>query len=219
MRQDLAEERVAVGLDFELAQGDGAAREGVGKRGLGDVHAEPDDHDGAVGAVASLGQNAGELAPVHEHVVGPLDRRCVRRAGEGVDGVGDRQPDGERHQAEAVGRKVAEDDRGEQALALDVGPRPAQATTPARLVVRGEDRAVRRTRLGPRGGLVHRRDDDGLVPVRNAQAHSVASSAPPTDRTRQPIKRRRRSESGTSTSVSSSPSAGYQTPSSGRRRT
>ena len=79
-------------------------------RGLdGDVHADAQHGPTLLGT--ALGEDAGDLAPVHQHVVGPLDRSGMGDGG--LDRLGDRDGSGERQER----RRLAHHERRKQGAA------------------------------------------------------------------------------------------------------
>src|SRR6266542_2139107 len=127
---------------------------------LVDVDAYPQDHaeEGAGRVGRGLGENARNLAPVHEHVVGPADRggHC-RHLSERVD---DGDGGHEREPRRRAGRDArVKDDGHEEILSRTVEP-SATAPPPALgLVRRGDHDALRHPRRGQPRGLGLRRGD------------------------------------------------------------
>jgi predicted metalloprotease len=136
----------------------------------GDVDAQAQHRPALLGP--ALGQHAGHLAPVEQHVVGPLDPR--RRSRD----VGDRQAAAQREQA--VGR--AHDERAEDGAPGRRDPRAALAAAARGLRGRAHERAVGGApRREPAGDLV---GGGGLEQVQarapeRAHAGSSRSSSPP----------------------------------------
>ena len=108
-------------------------------RGI-DRHVDPDPQHGPAVLRAPLHEDARQLAPVDQHVVGPLERRA-RSAG-GLRGLRHRHAGGERQQR----RRVAQHQRAQQRRARGRAPAPTLAPAARGLLCGGHERAVRRAR-------------------------------------------------------------------------
>ena len=108
------------------------------------VHADPDDRPALLHA--RLDEDARDLPPVDEHVVGPFDRRQPR-AGD-PDDLRHRHP---RHQRQQP-RRLPDHDRAQQRPPRRRGPGPSLAPPARRLLGRGHERAVRRAAAGELAG-------------------------------------------------------------------
>ena len=114
-----------------------------------------------------LGEDAGDLAPVDQDVVGPLDRRG------GADRVGDRDARCHREQR----RDLAQHERHREREPRRRRPRPALAPASGDLVVGRHERAVRRAGGRELARAVARGADRAQVQVGRAQRHAMRISS------------------------------------------
>src|SRR6202012_1795352 len=92
----------------------------------------------------------GDLAPIEQHVVGPLDGGGATGAVKALGDGGDGRPGREREQV----RRAPDDERGEQGAAGGRAPAPALPPAARGLLAGGDERAVRRAggRAAPGAG-------------------------------------------------------------------
>ncbi len=130
---------------------------------LPERHVEPDAEHRPALLGPPLDEDPRHLAPVEQHVVGPLDlRRRARQLGHGDPGHQGQQP-----------RWVADQERAEQRAPGRGAPRPALPPAPGRLLGRGDERSVGRAggRQRP-GALVGGVGQPEVEPRQAQRAHA-----------------------------------------------
>ncbi len=121
-----------------------------------EIHAGA-DHDAGNRSNHQLTQNATDLPPADENVVGPFQPDVIRGRKAGAHGAGHREPRGQRKPAERIDpeRRIRPDQDGDrEGGSRRAHPHTTQATPPRRLIVGDDDGKVR-----PGVGVCSRRDE------------------------------------------------------------